>query len=149
MNEGDYVILLSVDLRKAFDVLRHDILLSKLEHIGVNGSMLHWFDSLRRHRTLANSTFSEYLFSKSGVPQGSSLGPLLYLIYINDIRNLYSDSELNIFADDTCLISSASELQNAVNDMNTKLIKLDTFLSANGMKINESKTEYIMLKPKG
>ena len=152
INEGNYVILLSVDLRKAFDVIRHDILIDKLEHIGIKDFMLKWFQSYlseRPHQTLANGSLSDNLISQSGVPQGSSLGPLLYLIYINDIKQLFPDNHLNIFADDTCLISLASDLKEAVNDMNNKLRELDNFLSANGLKINESKTEFMLLKPKG
>ena len=152
INEGNYVILLSVDLRKAFDVIRHDILIDKLDHIGIKDSMLKWFQSYlskRPHKTLANGFLSDSLMSQSGVPQGSSLGPLLYLIYINDIKQLFPDNYLNIFADDTCLISFASNLKEAVNDMNYKLHELDIFLSANGLKINETKTEYMFLKPKG
>ena len=83
INDKLHVILLSVDLRKAFDVIRHEILLDKLKTLGINGHMLMWFESYlvnREHQTLVNGTLSKVLLAKHGVPQGSSLGPLLYLI---------------------------------------------------------------------
>ena len=103
-----YVIIVSVDLRKAFDVIQHDILLDKLENLGIRGFMLKWFSAYLKNRTqktIVNQTVSHTLPVKCGVPQGSSLGPLLFLIYLNDIKNIFKTNEINIFADDTISVS--------------------------------------------
>ena len=79
LDESKYTILISIDFRKAFDVIRHDILIDKLEHIDIRGFMLEWFKSYlndRKQQTQANSVISDSLTVKTGVPQGSSLGPL-------------------------------------------------------------------------
>ena len=147
-----FVVLLSIDLRKAFDVIRHDILLDKLENAGIRGFMLKWFQSYlsnRYHQTIVNGTESDVLKVQYGVPQGSSLGPLLYLIYFNDVQNIFNDSELNVFADDTCLITTNERLDDALKDMNHKIKTFEKFISANGIKINSTKTEYVILYPKG
>ena len=149
---SEYVILISIDLRKAFDVIRHDILLSKLEHIGIRGHTLSWFKSFledRPHCTYANSKCSDYLNMKTGVPQGSCLGPLLFLIYMNDIRNSIDENYLNMFADDTTIILHATDKNYLIELANTTLVLLDKFLTANAVRINESKCEYMLVCPKG
>ena len=152
IDQKQYVVLLSVDLRKAFDVIRHDILIEKLDSLGIRGPMLNWFRSYlyRRHQqTYVNGSISTSLEVKFGVPQGSSLGPLLYLIYFNDIKNLYSENDINIFADDTCLLSTDEDIHVAMNKMKENVSKLEEFITANGIRINETKTEYMIIGPKG
>ena len=100
----EHVVGVFMDLSKAFDTLDHTILLSKLDHYGVRGIALQWFSSyltMRRQFTHYNSVNSDVLYLKCGVPQGSILGPLLFLIYISDICDL-SNAALNytLFADD-------------------------------------------------
>ena len=150
LDNKDWVMLISIDFRKAFEVINHNILLEKLNYIGIRGMMNKWFQSYlsnRRHQTLVNTKLSQSLQMKSGVPQGSSLGPLLFLIYINDLQNIFEESELNIFADDTALILRNKNLTELFNVANTKLSLLHEYLQANGIRLNETKTEYMIISP--
>ena len=146
------LLFLTIDLRKAFEVIRHDILLAKLENLGIRGTILDWFESYlsnRKHQTKVNDTLSNTLKVKTGVPEGSSLGPLLFLIYINDMQNIFQENELTIFADDTTLVLSHEDTQELYKYANLKLIELDQYLKANGVQLNDQKTEYMFISARG
>lgn len=104
LDKGNYVLGLYLDLQKAFDTIDHSILLGKLNHYGVRGHSLSFFKSYLTNRqqfVYCNGEASKLQTLSHGVPQGSVLGPLLFLIYINDINNCTSDSEFRLLADDT------------------------------------------------
>ena len=146
----EWTMLITIDFQKAFDVIRHDILLYKLFHIGIKGVIWKWFESYlkdRTHRTLVNGVLSQPLITKTGIPQGSSLGPLLFLIYINDLKNIFLNNEINIFADDSALILSCKQIDQLFNLANRKMFLLMNYLKANGIKLNENKTEYMIISP--
>ena len=109
-----------LDISKAFDKVWHDGLIFKLKQNGISGSLLKLFENYlqnRKQRVVLNGSFSDYSEIKSGVPQGSVLGPLLFLIYINDLeRNIKYN--IKIFADDTMLFSVVKDPVISADDLN-------------------------------
>ena len=103
---GKQVDAIYLDLSKAFDKVPHHLLLRKLSDFGIHGSLLSWFHSYlsdRRQRVVLHGVYSEWLPVTSGVPQGSILGPLHFLVYCNDIQSYIQKSKLALFADDSKL----------------------------------------------
>lgn len=98
--------------------------------------------------TVIDSISSEFLHVKTGIPQGSALGLLLFLIHINYLRNIFDENEVNNFADNTTLIITSDNLQDLML-IGKKLNLLDTFVKFNGISMNLTKTAYMVLSPKG
>jgi len=104
LDEGNSIIGIYLDLQKALDTINHQILLHTLTNYGLRGTVLEWFKSCLNNRNQfvsVNGVHSEMLTSSYGVPQGSILGHLLFLIYINDINNAIPGEKMKLFADDT------------------------------------------------
>ena len=117
IEKGNLAVGVFVDFQKAFDTVNHKILLRKLQHYGIRGLALNWFSSYldKRMQYVSignNASTTEYI--KHGVPQGSVLGPLLFLIYINDLNTCIKHCITRHFADDTNLIYTinSSKLRN-------------------------------------
>ena len=140
-----------VDLQKAFDTVNHEILLNKLEYYGIRGLPLKWFKSYlmnRRQFVFINGINSKTTFINTGVPQGSILGPLLFLIYINDLHKCINHATPYHYADDTNLLIISESLKKLNQKTNHDLSSLVKWLRANKISLNTNKTELIIFKSK-
>ena len=140
-----------VDLKKAFDTVDHEILLKKLSHYGIRGIANEWFCSYltkRKQYVIIGNQVSTLNEISTGVPQGSVLGPLLFLIYINDLHKCIKYSKTYHFADDTSIMQSHSSLQILSKRINKDLSNLSNWLKTNKLSLNIKKTELVLFRPK-
>ena len=150
IDKGKHGCGIFIDLRKAFDTVNHEILIRKLEHYGIRGSALHWFESYltnRKQYVYINGESSQMDNITCGVPQGSVLGPLLFLIYINDLPNISSVLQFYLFADDTNIYYEADSLNKLERVINNELKKLYTWLIVNRLSLNIDKTNFLVFHP--
>jgi len=127
--------------------LNHHILLNKLQYYGIHGLRLKWFESYlhdRQQYVNINGVSSSFLYVTCGVPQGSILGPLLFLLYNNDIVSCSSILQFILFANDTNLFHSDSVLSNLFRTVKSELAKLSDWFKANKLSLNVNKTNYIL-----
>ena len=137
------------DFQKAFDTVNLGILLSKLGYYGVRGiahDLFKTFLTNRKQDTVINGVSLSVLSITHGVRQGSVLGPLLFLIYINDLNHVVKHSTVHHFADDTNLLYSNSSLKSINKCINHNLIV--HWLRANRISLNVNKTEIVLFRPK-
>jgi hypothetical protein len=151
LNEGNYCIAVFLDLRKAFDVCDHEILLKKLEKMGIRGIAYTWFKNYLAGRSQfvdINGEHSSTLNIAISVIQGSILGPILFLCYINDF---YAATTLftALFADDTTGLGKGKVLHLLTAYVNTELQKIANWLRSNKMAINTAKTKFIVFRTRG
>ena len=149
LDTGEYVLGLFLDFTKAFDTVNHDILLQKLEHLGIRGISLNWFKSYLSSRSQYvdySGVSSELQYIRCGVPQGSILGPLLFLLYINDLSRVSSLLFSMLFADDSNMFLSGKNPDVLINTMNTEIEKILEWLNINKLTLNVKKTHYMFFK---
>ena len=129
-----------IDLQKAFDNLDHQILLVKLNHYGIHGVSNDWFKSYLSNRNqyvYINGYESGLAAINCGVPQGSVLGPLLFLLYINDLNQAIKFCKVHHFADDTNLLCPSNSIKKLNNLVNADLKHLLNWLNANKISLNK------------
>ena len=151
IERNEYTVGLFLDLSKAFDTVNHHILLEKLEHYGFRGVALEWFKNyLTNRKQMVNykSVNSDTLVVSCGVPQGSVLGPLLFLIYVNDISQSSSLLSFLLFADDTNLFFSHKDIKILGKTVNEELCKVANWLACNKLSLNVKKTHFMIFKAK-
>ena len=148
IDHGSVNAVLFLDLKKAFDTVDHEILLGKLNSYGINGVAGNWFRSYlseRKQKCFVNGHLSTNRLLRCGVPQGTILGPLLFLIYINDLPNCLSHSRARMYADDTHLTYASNDIDGIDHHFNEDLAKVSEWLVANRLTLNQSKTEFMLI----
>ena len=141
-----------LDLKKAFDTVYHNILLKKIAIYGIKGTAYRWLESYLSNRTqygCVNGKLSSPAIMKTGIPQSSGLDPLLFLIYINDLpKCLNAGSKPDMFADDTQIATAKHDIEVITETLNSDLNNVASWLSANKLALNDSKTEYMIIGSK-
>ena len=146
LDTGKYFVGVFLDLKKAFDTVDHSILLKKLEKYGIRGNMIKWFKSYLSFR-LQLVDYDDCHSDKSKLHmeyQGSILGPLLFILYINDFSKVSNLLFSILFADDTSVFIEGTAYSSVIKDMNTELVKVDEWLKSNKLTVNIKQTHYIM-----
>ena len=135
-----------LDLQKAFDTVNHKILTSKLRAMGVSQAAVNWFDSYLGGKVQAVESagvFSEFRSVTCGVPHGSILGPLLFLIYVNDMKTAVN-CKLLLYADDSALLASSSDVSEIEDVLSRELESVSEWLVENRLSLHLGKTESIL-----
>ena len=151
VSSGKEIRVVFLDISKAFDRVWHKGLLHKLKAAGITGRLLDWLKDYltdRQQRVIINGDHSEWGNLNAGVPQGSVLGPLLFLIFINDIVHVVNNCKIRLFADDTCLFIEVDDPDTVAAAMNEDLEKLNQWANKWKVDFSPPKTEEIIISKK-
>ena len=143
INDHSYSIATFIDFSKAFDTVNHEILLQKLDKIGIRGNskkLIKNYLENRKQLTNVNGIDSDLATVTCGVPQGSVIGPLLFLIYINDLCKVIKNCCTYLYADDTVLVARAPDIHNACLLLQHDLDNVANWCKGNKLSINIKKT---------
>ena len=137
-----------MDFKKAFDLVDHQILLSKLEIYGIKDEALQWFKTFltqQRQQVYVNNSKSDIGQVLYGVPQGSIFGPLLFLLFINDLPLYVHNVNTDLYTDDTTLYDIQNSVEDIEDNLQIALDSLNTWCKCNGMLLNSSKTKIMLV----
>ena len=149
MNERQYTVACFIDLKKAFDTINHQILMQKLPHFGINDKTCNWVQNYlenRKQKCTVNGRTSCVRDITCGVPQGSILGPLLFLLFVNDMDQDLIHSKVLLYADDTVLYASNNHEEVAHLWVSENLQLISKWCSANQLTINTNKTKVMLFE---
>ena len=149
IDKGEFVVGVFIDLQKAFDTINHEILMNKLRKYGIRGKCYDWLTdylACRQQFVMFDDVVSNRQTITCGVPQGSVLGPLLFILYINDIVHVSKSLFPILFADDTNIFIQGKSLNETINTLNMEMDKLVHWLNANKLSLNTAKTHYMIFK---
>lgn len=150
ISERKMVGVVFMDLKRAFETIDRERLLRKMHQYGIKGAALEWFRSYLQNRMQQvryNDEWSKLLSTEYGVPQGSVLGPLLFIIYINDIvKASPEDCKIKMFADDTLIYVTGESSMEIERKMNVALNVMEEWMNANKLKMNAEKTKYMIVR---
>ena len=152
LNEHEYTLASFVDLRKAFDTVNHGILINKLQEFGLHANTILWLiDYLtdRKQICFANNVKSNTRNMVCGVPQGSILGPILFLLYIDDLENVLDHCKVKLYADDTVLYSTNIDEAEAHANIRNDIGNLYEWCNTNKLTVNIKKTKLMLFGTKG
>ena len=141
-----------IDLSKAFDTINHNLLIEKLDAYGIHGVELSWFSSYlseRRQRVLLDGVHSEWTGLTKGVPRRSILGPMLFLLFVNDLSDVVQHCTVNLYADDAAIYSTDKNPVVLWVRMEKDLESVANWIRMNGLKMNVAKTQLMVLTRKG
>ena len=145
----EFVMGIFLDLSKAFDTVDHNILFDKLCHYGIRGIPLNWVKNYfcNRKQFVHFNNYSSSLYDiVCGVPQGSILGPLFFLLYINDLYRITNISRLFLFADDSNILICDKDPKKLTDMANSELNKISLWFRANKLSLNIDKTNFMVFK---
>ena len=140
-----------IDFKKALDCVQHDLLIAKIKLLNLDDITVKWLENdlmLREQNVLANNHKSQPMHITQGVPQGSIIGPLMYIIYANDITRIFKKCEVALYADDTVLYTKCKSWKTALSNMQTSLNALGKWCKLNGIFVNCCKTKYMLFGSK-
>lgn len=150
ISEGEMVGVIFMDLKRAFETVNRGKLVEKLYQYGIRGTVLEWFQSYldnRMQQVRVGDIVSGLMATKYGVPQGSVLGPLLFIIYINDIvKSCPKGCNIKLFADDTIVYVTGVSCEEIEQKMNRWFNVIEEWMNTNGLKLNASKTKYMVVR---
>lgn len=148
MDDGLYVVAIGLDLKRAFETVDRELMINKLQAMGIHGIELSWFESYlttRKQQTKYKNNMSSEIDVPIGLPQGSTLGVILFNIYINSITKVPENSSIVLFADDTVLVTKNKNIETAIRHVNADLSRISDWLKKNKLMLNTKKTNYMIL----
>lgn len=149
IGESNILGVIFLDLRRAFEVVDREIMMKKLKGFGIKGTVLNWFKSYavnRTQRVKFNGILSRPISVDMGVLQGSVLGPILFLLYINDIEVINDNCAVRLFADDALICTTGFSSQEISDNLNEQRIKVEKWLKINRLVVNINKTKVMLIR---